>query len=100
MKLIIVPDKGEWVLVPKVATEKMIRTYIAYRDGSNTDELVNIMRPILQGDWEAMIAAAPQCKVVEFPAAPPHLEHNEVKAWYACLNEIERRLSDGKKAQG
>ena len=45
-------------------------------------------------------ADAPQCKVVELPAAPAHLEHSEVKAWYACLDEIERRLSDGKKAQG
>lgn len=91
-RIIVLPDEGEWVLVPKVATDKMIRMYIAHRDGSNTGELVNIVRPILQGDWEAMLAAAPPVKMCELPAAPSHLEHSEVKAWYACLDEIERRL--------
>ena len=77
MKIILVPDEGEWVLVPKVATDEMLRR------SAN-----------LYGDWivemaaryEELLAAAPPCRVVELP------ERNGVDfGWNACLDEIERR---------
>lgn len=82
MKIIIVPDDGqEYALVPKVATAEIERVY------ENRDDIYRSA----QAMHDAMLAAAPPCKVVELPAAPVHLGHNEVKIWYACLDEIERR---------
>ena len=89
-RIIVLPDDGEWVLVPKVATKRMAQdgaTNLA-RDG-DTGPYEAIGRAV--DAWGFMLAAAPPCKVVELPAAPAHLEHNEVKAWYACLDDIERR---------
>ena len=88
MKIILVPDEGEWVLVPKMLTREMLNASgvcTDYEDGQDWLDCLSIQT------WEAMLAAAPPCKVVELPAAPAHLEHNEVKAWYACLDDIERR---------
>ena len=113
MKLIIVPDDGrEYTLVPNETRERIQQWANAYPE--------SVFPPLSSGDWDAarralvsvglgldrvsaanmkhvatnindMLAAAPPCKVVELPAAPVHLGHNEVKIWYACLDEIERR---------
>ena len=85
MKIIIVPDDGrEYVLVPEVAPDRIIRRI---RDACPSF----VMQETAMRIYAWALSAAPPCKVVELPAAPAHLEHNEVKAWYACLDEIERR---------
>lgn len=83
-----VPDEGEWVVVPKVATDETLN---AAREAIWQSEGIQLSKEDYKLMHAAVLAAAPPCKEVELPAAPAHLEHNEVKAWYACLDDIERR---------
>ena len=57
MKIILVPDEGEWVLVPKVATDEMVRAELEAKHRGRKMATV----------YAAMLAAAPPCKVVELP---------------------------------
>ncbi len=77
MRVIILPDEGEWVPVPKKAS---IAQVLAVRSVYDTPERI----------YADMIAAAPPCRVVELPPykTEPYLEN---EGWNACLDEIERR---------
>lgn len=88
MRVIILPDEGEWVLVPKVATEEMEKS------AENAYEESGPYFPSWKVVYSAMLAAAPPVKVVELPerhdesSAFTPLEH---LGWNECLDEIERR---------
>lgn len=74
MKLILVPDDGrEYVLVPKVATDAM-------RKAMMWSDFV----------YEAAIAAAPPCKVVELPELRLPSTGLYDDGWNHCAQEIER----------
>ena len=100
-RIIVLPDEGEWVLVPKVATDEMVRAGAQYLCVCGT---IDAPRGLQASAWdgtarqviENAFAAAPPCKVVELPEReeiPMHnccdieraLGRNEV------LDEIERR---------
>lgn len=92
MRVIILPDEGEWVLVPKVATEEMEKS------AENAYEESGPYFPSWKVVYSAMLAAAPPVKVVELPerkATPASmLPHDEI-VWQRGFNsyrdEIERR---------
>ena len=106
MKIILVPDDGEWVLVPDETRERIQQWADAYPE--------SVFPPLSSGDWDAArralasvglsldrvsaanmkhvatkindMFAAPPFKVVELP------KRNGVDfGWNACLDEIERR---------
>lgn len=62
MKIIILPDEGEYALVPKVATDDMLE-----QASESSDMAFELVNEELQAIHAAMIAAAPPCKVVELP---------------------------------
>ena len=93
MKIIIVPDEGEWVLVPRKAledAEESLGSFVSdhgwrQEDMDNMDRLTSIL-------------VNPPCKVVELPERkrinPLVQEKREAwqrEGWNACLDEIERR---------
>lgn len=91
MRVIIIPDDGEWVLVPKVATARMLTALWNHKDADSP--------ALLDEAYRAALAAAPPVKVVELPERKDIkrglLEYSELwhraDAWNACLDEIERR---------
>lgn len=95
MKIIIVPDEGDWVLVPKVATRPVMQFNPHTGKPRRPQDIASDPHGLLVWDGETpMLAAAPPCKVVELPerhdesSAFTPLEH---LGWNECLDEIERR---------
>lgn len=87
MKIIIVPDEGDWVLVPRKVLEsakESISSFVSdhgwsQEDMDNMDMLISIL-------------VNPPCKVVELPEkAYAICEWDD--GWNAYRNEIERRLT-------
>ena len=88
MKIIIVPDDGrEYVLVPEVAPDRIIRRI---RDACPSF----VMQETAMRIYAWALSAAPPCKVVELPGKELAFSvwaSEWVDGWNACLDEIERR---------
>lgn len=101
MKIIIVPDEGEYTLVPKVATHPVMQFNPYTGAPRRPQDIASDPHGLLVWDGETpMLAAAPPCKVVELPERDigddPGRGHSQSvrdyqEGWNDCLDEIERR---------